>query len=82
MTREIKSADEIRAWVQDRVDKIPGLAGGGGSLKMARPTWHEPDHGGCNWEITHYRGGAISYFGAMMEIINEARSKFSILEPE
>ena len=52
--REIKSAEEIRALVQEAADECPECA----ESHFGGVYWHEPDETGCNWSISTIRGTA------------------------
>jgi hypothetical protein len=55
MSRELKTAEEIRAEVQRRVDERVGK--GRDSVTVPEPSQLDvPDEGGCNWFMGSYAG--------------------------
>ncbi|SCB10092.1 hypothetical protein GA0116996_101613 [Cupriavidus alkaliphilus] len=77
--REIKTADEIRALVQEAADRCEDCA----DAHFGGVYWHEPDETGCNWSISTMRGTSWKpCFDCVQPAAVELRAKYNLPEPE
>ncbi len=73
MDRELKSNDELRQIVQDRIDRRTEVDG---DHVIVSIYWHEPDENGCNWD--HSFHGDSCWTDAVLAIVAELRSKYNL----
>lgn len=75
MTRETKTADELRQMVQERMDERTKIDND--SVVAAEVYWHAPDETGCNWSIRSFDGDH-SWVPAFNGILRTVRDKFNL----
>ena len=74
MGREVKSKDELRQIVQDRVDRRTEIDGDNVIMNIYG---HEYDDGGCNWGWKFQGDGG--WTDAVTAILDELRNKYNLV---
>ena len=74
MGREIKSNDELRQIVQDRIDRRTEVDG---DHVIVSIYWHEPDKSGCNWGWKLHDDSCWTY--AVIAIVAELQSRYNLV---
>ncbi len=74
MDREVKSKDELRQIVQDRVDQRTEIDGDNIIISIS---WHEEDESGCNWDWRFH--GDSSWTDAVTAIGAELQNKYNLI---
>ncbi len=77
MPREIKSAAEIRAIVEQRVHAIREVREDRATIRIPEPQRHEEDGDGCNWNMTYF-GNATGYMDGIRSGLEITRDEYNL----
>lgn len=82
--REKRTAAELRAMVQARLNALPDVVAIKARLPLAGPiagvvVATGADAEGCNWDLCHLYQGAV-YFEEFRDIVNELRTLYVLAE--
>ena len=75
MTRETKTADELRQMVQERMDQRTTIDSD--SVVVEAVYQHESDETGCNWNITGFQGDR-SWYQTFTKILYAVRKEYNL----
>lgn len=81
MTTEKKTSDQIREWVHAKIHQLEGVRGSQAKIDVPPPQAHSPDKDGANWNMGNFPG-AHGYANDVRAIVEDARRRFVLLEPE
>ena len=79
MARATKSAEEIQALVHNYVHAIPEVCDDKAEVRVPKPYRHEPDAGGCNWNMEFF-GNARGYERAIADVLTNVRAKVNLAD--
>ncbi len=83
MGREARTATQLRAMVQVRMDALPeaielARRKDGAGLVVGSVEAIRPDHQGRNWDIRTVSGG-VGYMTQLRAIVDELRSQYDLI---
>ena len=83
MARQIKSAEDLREYLQDKVNQIHEIQADKARVNPGLPTWHEPDENGCNWNCDFLSGDQPSLYAPFVRsVVIEAQRHFNLPDPD
>lgn len=77
MSRVAKTATELKHLIQTRMNALEDVEEDGEQLFARDIDWQEPDEGGCNWNMSGYRGPA-GYAMEVRGIVNRLRREYRL----
>jgi hypothetical protein len=78
MTRELHSAEQIRAEVHRLINRAPEVRADGESVGVPMPTpLREPDATGCNWDMT-FAWNAKVYVSAVRHAVANVKERWNL----
>ncbi len=81
MAAEHKTAEEIRQWVHAKVHQLREIIDNKAEVGVPAPVAHQADENGANWDM-HAFGNAHGYTQSIRDIVEDARKRYRLLEPE
>lgn len=77
MSRDIKTAEELKRLIQFRMDALEDVEEDGAQVFAHDVDAHPPDESGCNWNMNGYRG-PIGYATEIRLLVNRLRREYRL----
>ena len=78
MTRETKSAEDLRQMIQERIRSSEELGCDSQIVEVGQVYWHKTDTSGCNWTICCFKN-AEGYRVFLDNILADFRKDFTLI---
>lgn len=77
MAKPTRTAAQLQALIQERIDRIPDLAGQRTDVQDGGIVWKDPGEGGANWTVRRVRN-IDTYRPDIARIIRETQERFDL----
>ena len=77
MANPTRTAEQLQALIQERIDRIPEIKGLPNDIQEGGVVWKDPGLGGCNWTVKMIRN-PDSYRPEIARIIRQVQTEFDL----